>query len=84
MDSTTIKPVAPESRALGMAIAVGLEPRMAYTIPQTSRYSGIPESWLRVAIKNGALAAKTARGNLRGARIPVTEMDRYMEVHGNE
>lgn len=35
-------------------------------------------------IKNGALAAKTARGNLRGARIPVTEMDRYMEVHGNE
>lgn len=56
MDSTTIKPAEPESRALGMAIAVGLEPRMAYTIPQTSRYSG----------------------------IPVTEMDRYMEVHGDE
>lgn len=84
MDSTTIKPKPPESRALGMAIAVGLEPRMAYTIPQTSRYSGIPESWLRLAIKNGALAAKTPRGNLRGARIPVTEMDRYMEVHGDE
>lgn len=45
MDSTTIKPKPPESRAL---------------------------------------AAKMSRGNLRGARIPVTEMDRYMEVHGNE
>ena len=56
MDATTLVPEPPSSPALGYAVACGLEPRMAYTIPQTSRYSG----------------------------IPVTEMDRYMEVHGNE
>lgn len=81
MDSTIVghTPRLPDSKSLGFAVAAGLEPRNAYSIQETSTYSGIPEDWLRAAIKSGDLKAKTRSGNVRGARIPVEAMDEWME-----
>ena len=81
MDSTIVghTPRLPDSKSLGFAVAAGLEPRVAYTISETSLYSGIPADWLRNAISAGELFAKTRSGNIRCARIPVEAMDEWME-----
>lgn len=81
MDSTIMgfTPKPPDSKSLGFAVAAGFKPRNSYSIQETSRYSGIPEDWLRAAIKSGDLKAKTRSGNIRGARIPVEAMDEWME-----
>lgn len=67
------------SGALAFAVECGLPPRMSYTVAETARYSGMSEYQLRQAIRSGELAAKTPGGSLRGARIPVAAMDRWLE-----
>lgn len=80
MDSTThIKPQRHRSQSLWYAQQAGLPVRMSYTISETARYSGMSEYQLRQAIRSGELAAKTPGGSLRGARIPVAAMDRWLE-----
>lgn len=79
-DSTAPAAAVPDSTALAFAVAEGLPARYAYTVEETERYSGIPKSWLYKAIKDGRLAAKTRDGNVKGARITVLAMDRYMEA----
>lgn len=80
MDSTTMKiqPEPPASRSLWFALQVGLPVKMSYTLVQTALYSGLSEYQLRMAIADGELTAKAARGTMRGARIPVASMDAYM------
>ena len=80
MDSTYyMKPRQCRSRSLWFAMTVGLTPKMAYTLSETALYTGMSEYQLREAIKAGELKAVCAKGSMRGARIPVTEMDRYMD-----
>lgn len=80
MDSTThIKPKAPRSQSLWYAQQAGLPVRMSYTISETALYSGLSEYQLRRAIQDGELECRAVRDSLRGARIPVAAMDRYME-----
>lgn len=80
MDSTIAEPTPrlPDSKSLEFAVAAELKPQMAYTISETSLYSGVPEEWLRNAITAGELFAKTRSGNVRCARIPVEAMDKWM------
>lgn len=81
MDSTTQK-IAPEpvaSRSLWYALEVGLPTRMAYTVDETALYSGLSVKQLRAAMRSGELDFIKPSGTVRGARIPVSAMDRYME-----
>ena len=71
-------PERPRSRSLWHAQQAGLPVRMAYTIAETSLYSGIPAATLKAAIRRGELQAKTPNGNMRGARITVASMDEWM------
>lgn len=81
MDSTTQK-IAPEpvaSHSLWYALEAGLPMRMAYTVDETALYSGLSVNQLRAAMKAGELDFIKPRGTVRGARIPVAAMDRYMD-----
>ena len=78
MDATTLVPEPPSSPALGYAVACGLPARMAYTIGQTARYTGLSEYQIRCAIRSGELRAQMPGGSMRGARIPVRAVDSYM------
>lgn len=81
MDSTTQK-IAPEpvaSRSLWYALEAGLPMRMAYTVDETALYSGLSVKQLRAAMKSGELDFIKPSGTVRGARIPVAAMDRYMD-----
>lgn len=80
MDSTTqAKPQRPRSQSLWYAQQAGLPVRMSYTLSETALYSGLSEYQLRRAIQDGELECRAVRDSLRGARIPVAAMDRYME-----
>ncbi|MBM6756751.1 hypothetical protein H6A18_09575 [Collinsella tanakaei] len=76
--TTQAVPEPPRSTSLWYAVQAGLPVRMSYTLSETARYSGLSEYQLRMAIQDGELTAKAARGTLRGARIPVAAMDAYM------
>lgn len=72
-------PEMKESGALAFAVECGLPPRMSYSLSETAKYSGISEYQLRQAIRSGELVAKMPGGHMRGARIPVAAMDRWLE-----
>lgn len=67
------------SRALAMAVEAGLPPQMAYSVAETSSYTGIPRSTLYREHDEGRIAFLVPRGNERGAMIRVEEVDRWME-----
>lgn len=67
-----------ESPALEMARLRGLPEQMAYTVAQTSRYTGMAQSQIRSEIAAGRLGALLPYGRERGAVIPVTEVDRWI------
>lgn len=77
--STQAVPEPPRSQSLWYAVQVGLPVRMAYTVDETSLYSGLSVKQLRAAMKAGELDFTKPRGTVRGARIPVAAMDRYMD-----
>lgn len=66
------------SRSLNAAVLAGLPPQLAYTIAQTSKYSGIPGSMLRAEHKAGALKFIKPAGQERGYIITCDEMDRWL------
>lgn len=72
-------PEPPRSQSLWYAVQAGLPVRMSYTLSETALYSGLSEYQLRRAIQDGELECRAVRDSLRGARIPVAAMDRYME-----
>lgn len=65
------------SESLKFAVQAGFPPQMAYTVADTSTYSGVPVSALYRAEKAGQLKFK--RFGKKYALIRVTEMDRWME-----
>lgn len=65
-------------RAIDVALAAGLPPRLAYTIEETAAYSGFQESELRKAVKRGWLMALKPRGATRPLYIEPEELERYM------
>lgn len=66
------------SRALSFAVAAGLPPRMAYSLTETARYTGIDRQQLDAERKAGRLACIVPEGCVKGYRITVDEMDRWM------
>lgn len=68
------------SRALAFAMESGLPPRMAYTVSETAMYTGVDYQQLRREIQAGRLHQKLPAGNLKGARITVDEVDRWMDA----
>lgn len=68
------------SRALSFAIESGLPISMTYTVQQTANYTGIDYQQLRKEINAGRLHTILPAGNLKGARIAVDEVDRWMST----
>lgn len=68
------------SRALAFAIAAGLPPQMAYTVEQTSMYTGVGEKVLRSEEKAGRLHFTMPETRVKGAVVLVDEVDRWMEA----
>lgn len=71
------------SQALSFAVAAGLPPRMAYTFSETSRYTGVDVKTLYEEERSGRLHSVTPRGQVKGKRIMVTEMDRWFNENTN-
>ena len=67
-----------------MALACGLPPLLSYTVAETSRYSGVPESTLRRAIGEGELACVLLRGCKRGRRVRPEDLDAWMMASRTE
>lgn len=67
------------SRALAMAVEAGLDPKLAYTVTETARYSGISRSTLYSEHEAGRIAFVAPRGADRGFLVRVEEVDRWME-----
>lgn len=66
------------SQALKFAVKAGLQPQMAYTVSETSRYTGVSASTLYAENKAGRLPFKTVGS--RNALIRVVDVDKWMEV----
>ena len=67
------------SRALAFAVEAGLKPQMAYTVAETAKYTGIDVKTLYEERNAGRLRMVLPKGNSKGNRITVDEMDRWME-----
>lgn len=72
------------SRALAFAIAAGLPPCMAYTVSETARYMGLDVQTLYNEHAAGRMAFILPRGQSRGNRIAVDEVDRWMDERKGE
>lgn len=66
------------SQALKFAVRAGLQPQMAYTVSETSRYTGVSASTLYAENKAGRLPFKTVGS--RNALIRVVDVDKWMEA----
>ena len=71
------------SRALAFAVEAGLPPKMAYTIDETAKYSGLDRKTLYTEHEAGRIRFVLPKGNVRGNRIAVDEMDRWMEENAS-
>ncbi len=67
------------SRALAFARAAGLPARMAYTVADTARYTGVPASAIRDEMRAGRLAFVTPPGTERRTLIRVDAVDAWMD-----
>lgn len=66
------------SQALKFAVRAGLQPQMAYTVSETSKYTGVSASTLYAENKAGRLPFKTIGS--RNALIRVVDVDKWMEA----
>lgn len=66
------------SRALAFAMQAGLPPRMAYTVAETAKYTGLDVNTLYYERDAGRLEFMLPEGKSRGMRIKVDEVDRWM------
>lgn len=71
------------SRALAFAIEAGLPPRMAYTVDQAASFTGLDRKTLYTEHDAGRLKFVLPKGNQRGNRISVDELDRWMEENAS-
>lgn len=67
-----------DSEALKFAVQAGYQPQMAYTVSETSRYTGVSASTLYAENKAGRLPFKTVGS--RNALIRVVDVDKWMEA----
>jgi excisionase family DNA binding protein len=67
------------SRALAFAQAAGLPVRMAYTVADTARYTGVSAHTLREEHEAGRLAFVMSPGAERGSLVPVAAVDAWMD-----
>lgn len=67
-----------QSEALGFAIAAGLPPKMAYTVSETAKYTGVSIQQIYREHDAGRIEFVIPFGNQKGARIRVKEVDRWM------
>ena len=67
-----------ETKALDMAVAAGLPPRMTYSVAETVKYTGICRSTIYKEIRAGRLAAFRPHGQERGIRIPAAAVDDWI------
>lgn len=67
------------SRALSFAMQAGLPPRMAYTVSDTAKYTGLEVKTLYEEHDAGHLAFIMPKGKRRGYRVRVDEVDRWMQ-----
>lgn len=70
---------ATNSQALSFAVKAGLKPQLAYTVSDTAKYLGVSEGTLRTEHKAGRLKFIMPNGMMRGMRIAVTEVDRWIK-----
>jgi excisionase family DNA binding protein len=66
------------SYALSMAVDCGLKPQMAYSVVQTSRYTGVPVSTLYREHDEGRIEFVKPKDKRRGFLVRVEEVDRWM------
>lgn len=66
------------SRALAFAVQAGLPPRMAYTVAETAKYTGLDVKTLYQERDAGRIHFVLPNGNSKGNRITVDEVDRWM------
>lgn len=66
------------SRALAFAVAAGYPPRMAYTVSETANYMGLDVMTLYRERDAGRIHFILPKGNSKGNRIAVDEVDRWM------
>lgn len=67
-----------ETKALDMAVAAGLPPRMTYSVAETVKYTGVCRSTIYKEIRAGRLAAFRPNGSERGIRIPAAAVDDWI------
>lgn len=67
-----------ETKALDMAVAAGLPPRMTYSVAETVKYTGVCRSTIYKEIRAGRLAAFRPHGQERGIRIPAAAVDDWI------
>lgn len=66
------------SRALAFAVEYGLEPRMTYTIAQAGAFTGVGDQTLYREHDAGRIRFIVPRGQVKGYRVAVDELDRWM------
>lgn len=66
------------SRALAFAVEYGLKPRMSYTIAEAGSFTGIGDQTLRREHEAGRIRFIMPRGQSKGYRVAVDELDRWM------
>jgi hypothetical protein len=67
------------SEALAMAVEAGLPPQMAYSVEQTSSYTGVPKSTLYAEHDAWRIEFICPRDKQKGYLVRVEEVDRWMK-----
>lgn len=67
------------SRTLAFAVAAGLPVRMAYTLTEAAKITGISTDTLRAEHEAGRLAFIIPRDQSRYYRVKTDELDRWMK-----
>ena len=67
------------SKSLAFAVEAGLPPQMAYTVQEAARFTGVDVQTLYREHTAGRIRFVLPKGNVKGNRIRVDELDRWME-----
>lgn len=70
------------SPALKHAVAAGLPPLMSYTCSEAATFTGVTAPVLREEVRAGRLHGFIPNGNVRGIRISVADIDKWMSNWG--
>lgn len=67
------------SQTVAFALAAGLPARMAYSVSEVARITGVPVQTLYEEHEAGRIAFVTPKTRERGFRVKAREVDRWME-----